>query len=100
MKKSRNYFRSMDSMYCYPLDTIIYNAKTWERLKVGDKIEVYEAVKIKVPQFLWCLKHGMSERGMCGKQCQDYKPRNGKSGCCKFVGNMYEHGAKVTIIID
>jgi len=26
----------------------------------------------------------------CGKFCSMYKPRNGKSGCCKYFRNLYE----------
>ena len=32
------------------------------------------------------------------KQCNDYEPRNGKSGCCRFyTTTLYIHGKKITL---
>jgi ABC-type uncharacterized transport system ATPase subunit len=63
------------------------------------ELTVYEAKRIKDKQFFYCKLHGMAERNnmTCGKKwCSEYKPKNGKSGCCKHVGNLYETGKAVT----
>ncbi len=36
----------------------------------------------------------------CGKECGDYEPRNGKSGCCRFRGYCYEAGPEFKLSID
>lgn len=33
---------------------------------------------------------GDKQEAWCGKFCQEYNPRNGKSGACKHYGNTYE----------
>lgn len=59
-----------------------------------------EAVKIKLKSYMYCKLHGMGESGMCGiKWCSDYKPRNGKSGCCNHLGSLYEEGKEITFKI-
>ena len=63
------------------------------------EITVFEAKKIKVNDFFYCKINGMGYRDdmTCGsKWCVDYVPRNGKSGCCKNTGNLYEKGKHVT----
>lgn len=36
----------------------------------------------------------------CGKWCVDYKPKNGKSGCCMHYGFCYEPGEPFLLRID
>jgi hypothetical protein len=36
----------------------------------------------------------------CGKVCDEYEPRNGKSGCCKHMSFCYEPGREYLLTID
>ena len=63
------------------------------------EITVFEAEKIRVDQYFYCKLYGMAERDnmTCGvKWCEKYQPRNGKSGCCKQIGHLYEIGKERT----
>ena len=91
------YFETLDSERCYSLEDIK------DRMRF-DNIEaktVYEAeIDRSVQDFFWCKAEGeVGEKGNCGKQCEDYKPRNGKSGCCKHWGHLYKtnENKKLTI---
>lgn len=97
--KTKLYFAKIDSERCYPIRHIIDCEKYWGARK-GDEITVFEAKEIKVPNFMFCKIYGSGEKGHCGKSCKDYTPLNGKSGCCKFIGKLYERGEKVTFVID
>ena len=64
------------------------------------ELTVHESVKTKIKGYMYCQLHGMGESGSCGvKWCRDYNPRNGKSGCCKHLGSLYEEGKEITIKI-
>lgn len=46
-----------------------------------------------VPSYYYCSEFdhvAEKEDGVCGKSCKKYKPRNGKSGICKFQGKAWE----------
>lgn len=63
------------------------------------EIEVYEAKRELGTTYFFCKAVGLvSEHGDgfddCGKSCDLYEPRNGKSGCCKHRGFCYEPGTK------
>jgi hypothetical protein len=58
------------------------------------EIILYEMKREFKTGFIWCsLLQECFENtdSMCGKVCEDYKPRNGKSGRCKYhdVGLTY-----------
>lgn len=62
--------------------------------------EATEAIPFKDPNFIWCNEYyEMGERGGCGKICDKYAPKNGKSGCCKHLGQLNEEGEKLIIKI-
>ena len=93
MKKEKFYFEKEDSEVCYT-----------ERYFVSEEIleaEVYEAIKYKSSDVFWCRTEcfcGDDSKDTCGKQCRNYEPRNGKSGCCKsYTKTLYMHGEKVTL---
>jgi len=89
------YFKSADSEMCHSLDVHIDEAK----MNGMEEIELFEAVPIKDANYFWCKANlAVGEKGECGKICNDYKPRNGKSGACRYYSNtLYERGEKVTI---
>jgi hypothetical protein len=64
--------------------------------------EVYKANRMIGQGVFFCTKHReCGEVGeSCGiNKCDDYKPRNGKSGKCKNSGYCYEVGEKILIKI-
>lgn len=79
------YFETEDSEIAYSIehfDTVL------ER-----PFELFEAVPCKVEGFFWCKAVGeCAEEGSCGKACDDYEPRNGKSGICRHKGRLYDKG--------
>lgn len=97
--KTNLYFRKINHDYYMNKKDIIDTEKFYGAKK-GDEITVFEARKVKRPMFRYCVHNGVIEVGICGRDCEIYEPRNGKSGCCKFLGKLYEPGDKVTIIID
>lgn len=99
MKKNKFYFESIDSEVCYTA------AHHLHFLAPGKEIEVYEAIKYKpsdkIKGVFWCGVNtfcGDDSSETCGKQCKQYEPRNGVSGCCKHHTTvLYYAGDKVTL---
>jgi hypothetical protein len=89
---SKYYFRTEDSEMCYTLDYLLEQAK-----EAGlTEIELLTAIPQKVEGMIWCRAvDGCGEKGECGKQCDSYKPRNGKSGICREQGRLYEPDKKL-----
>lgn len=86
------YFRSEDSENCYTLDHHLAEARE-EGLS---EIELFKAIPDIVDGFFYCRAVGeCSEEGHCGKECEDYAPKNGKSGMCRHKGKFHAHGEKV-----
>lgn len=77
-----------DEVWCAYLSTI----KTEMRDRELVEAKVFEAVKIKNDDgYIFCSSvFEWSERGDCGKWCNDYTPRNGKTGCCRYLRQGYE----------
>jgi hypothetical protein len=61
-----------------------------------DEIELIEAEMEAGTGYFYCTQYG--ECGIvgesCGKFCDEYKPRNGKNGRCRFSANTYEQTEK------
>lgn len=93
----KKYFKIEDDEHCFPLDYHIETAEPEEK-----EIILYEA-KMEVGEpYFWCSVHDLvGEVGEgCGKECEHYKPRNGKSGRCRFSKNCYSPIKKVKVIIN
>jgi len=96
MKNKQFYFKHSDSEICYQ-----ENHFTSE-LNVGESIQVFEAHSDRIGGgIFWCREYlfcGDDSSETCGRQCKDYEPRNGKSGCCRHYSTiLYVHGEKVTL---
>ena len=95
--KTKLYFGLDDDEFCYPKQHFL------EEMDIDDLtgLEVYEAEREGMSNFFWCKEYSFcAERGMadCGRECNEYEPRNGKSGCCKHHTNqVYGYGKKVII---
>lgn len=101
MKAKRFYFLSKDGELCYTLE-YVRSYMSWNEL---DSITIYPAIRTTVPNVFWCNKYelvGDKSEGSCGKECQGYKPKNGKSGCCIHCSRkMYEPSVEpITITLS
>jgi hypothetical protein len=86
--RKRFFFRQDDDT-CYTMETHLRYMKE----NHINAMDVYLAKRETGSDFFFC-KHfdevGEKAEGGCGKVCEAYQPRNGKSGACKFVGYVYE----------
>jgi hypothetical protein len=83
---TKYYFRTPDDDLCYKLSYHLSYAKE-EGLK---EIELYEAIKEDVPGYFFCRDvDAPAEDGDCGKKCDGYTPKNGKSGMCRHRMNKF-----------
>lgn len=95
---SKYYFINPEDELCYTKDYIL------DYMLENDikHLEVHEAVPIIGHDMGWCQEHVTiidKGEGFCGKGCQFYNPRNGKSGICSSLGRTYERGNKVKMEI-
>lgn len=97
MKAEKYYFEYTDSEICYPEDYFTDQMNYADLTEIG----VYEAIPERIKGVFWCKVEcfcGDDSRDTCGKQCRQYSPRNGKSGCCKhYTTKMYTHGNRVIL---
>lgn len=84
---SKFYFEKEGDEQCFPKEHFLDIGVT----------EVIEAVKTKVQDMMYCKIYGLGERGGCGKECWNYKARNGVKGMCKNQGNLYTYGKTVKL---
>lgn len=71
-----------------------------EHMKLNNltELEVNEAERLYIDCEAWCKVVGLpTEIGECGKQCEDYKPRNGKSGCCVHYSKVFYECSDKTV---
>ncbi len=77
---------------------------TGEMLERGyTEIKVYEAKREVGVDYFWCKLFeaiGDKNEGGCGKVCDSYKPRNGRSGCCMHRNYCYEYGEEFILTIE
>jgi len=89
------YFQKHDEN-CYPKQYHI----DYMKVMGIDEMEIFEAKRELGTGFFFC-KHfeEIGEVGeSCGRQCEKYKPMNGKSGRCIHHGFVYEQTEKVTVL--
>jgi hypothetical protein len=73
--------------FCAPISTWKAHMKA-ERIA---ELTLYEAKPERIEDAIWCNAVGAcGDRGNCGKVCDMYEPRNGKSGACRRLGRFYE----------
>ena len=74
--------------------------------QLGDLLEKDPKAEIIIEEFerdfgsgtMWCTENFETvenSKEVCGIDCPDYKPRNGKSGRCKFLDNTFKPTGKV-----
>jgi len=84
------YYFQKDDNRCYPLKRHLNNMKENDI----EEMVVFEAVRQTGSDYFYCkFFKEVGEVGEgCGKECEEYKPRNGKSGRCLHSGSIYEYG--------
>lgn len=97
MNSKRYYSRREDDELCYPLGHFIEKARI-----TGEKtIVLYEAIPDKDRGYFFCRAVGAvgvnDDVDGCGKNCDLYAPKNGKSGMCRHKGRCYTPTEKVTV---
>ena len=95
--KAKFYFQYNDSEMCYDED-YFQSIMDDEGL---NELEVFDAIPETIKGVFWCKEQmfcGDDTQDTCGKQCFDYEPRNGKSGCCKHHTHwLRTHGNKIEL---
>ena len=94
MKNPRLFFcEKIDDENCFSLqyfkDKLIEDELT--ELELADSVPLYG------DDCFYCKKFdmpGSSSQSNCGKDCKEYKPRNGKNGRCCFSGYCYTTGSR------
>lgn len=92
--KQKLYFTGEDDEMCFTLRYHLDNA----RLDGLTEIEFLEAIPDKDKSYFWCREYDevtMAEDYPCGKTCDGYAPRNGKSGICKHKSHCHTWGEKL-----
>lgn len=96
---SKYYFSDNKEEMCYTIkghkQQMIENRET-ERT-------VFEAEKSGENDWFYCIAIGYvgikpPQGDPCGRQCDLYEPRNGKSGCCKSFRKLYISSDKSRVI--
>ena len=84
----KKYFETPDSEFCHPKEVLLANGVT----------VAFEAKPVKGTGFFFCKEfQQVGEVGSCGRECESYKPRNGKNGICKNYRGVYEKGEEVQL---
>jgi len=90
------YFENDSAEICYNEDHFIDEMKD----NGITLIEIIKAEKVWMDEAFYCKHFGeVSERGVCGKGCKSYQPKNKISGCCNHLGQLYEHGKKIILVL-
>jgi hypothetical protein len=89
--------KEFDEERCYPLE----NLKSRGSLMGLRQITVTKAIPINDKDIFYCQAldfAGLKLEGECGKSCNSYSPKNGKSGMCRYQGKCYEPTGESQII--
>ena len=82
------YFSELNEEKCYTRKSML----DWMEGEGMVELKVYPAIMMTGENFFYCTVHefcGESGEG-CGKECEEYEPRNGKNGRCRYSNNCYE----------
>jgi hypothetical protein len=93
----RMYFEHKDSEFCFSKEYFIEKAK-----EAGlNEVELFLAEEEKIDGIFYCKEFQLiTESGICGKCCENYNPRNGRSGICKSKSNaLFYPSEKIKIKI-
>lgn len=94
---AKMYFIKYQEDECYDMPTI----KDMMKSDGISQMEVEEAEMSTGTGMFYCSalgEVGETSEGGCGKFCDKYKPRNGKSGRCRSHKNVYSPTGKVITV--
>lgn len=99
MRKIHLYFAPLISdEFAYTLERIKEKMLDFEL----NEVLAYKAVREYNSDFFYCKQFGevcAKHSFTCSKECKEYTPKNGKNGCCKYVGYLYVKGEELIISI-
>jgi hypothetical protein len=87
MKKLYFNAEESDPENCYTLEYWRWFL-SYEEVK---EVKLHPAIPEKIGDVFWCREYEAFydiEDKPCGKWCDGYKPRNGKSGCCVNLSHI------------
>ena len=86
-----------DSILAYPADLHLDEITGSE---VPER-RLYRARVEKGGNYFWCRAHyEVGEKGEgCGRQCDDYEPRNGRNGRCRYSAPCYEADRSEVLVL-
>lgn len=98
MSKPKLYFKSIDDIFCEPIEGILDEAK-FEGLSTITVLEADPDFDNK--DYIWCTHYGeVGERSSCKKAvCPYYESKSGR-GKCSNRGYLYSHGKEVTFDVE
>lgn len=101
MANKKYYFSNIDEENCWTKKYFLEEMKE----QGLTELQVNLAERVLRTNYFFCKAVGLvGEKGnefdLCGKNCDLYKPRNGKSGCCKHRGFCYEPGKEFILNIN
>lgn len=82
------YFPDFREEQCYPLS---YIKEMMQRAMIPSSVVTLAKIE-PCTSYFYCISEGEvteTDSKTCGKFCDAYKPRNGKSGRCRYHGNCY-----------
>ena len=90
----------MKLYFCKDIDERICSTKDyWLCEMETETVVLINAIRVNIADSFFCqYSNDVGEKGDCGKFCDVYQPRNGKSGCCKHHGFLYEQGTESYIL--
>jgi hypothetical protein len=95
------YFSEFDQTFAYEL----YIALDEMKKRGLSECKVYPAILVNNVDHFYCKAFDLvldkfPVGHFCGEKCDEYKPRNGKSGCCKHWGFCYTPGDEMILKRD
>lgn len=98
--KKQYYFKDTDAEICYTKESILADMKE-DGIK---EMKVFEAYPMTDNSVFWCKIDALcleQRNGICGNDCRNYDPCNGRSGCCKhYTKVLYYAGDEVTLKVE
>lgn len=98
--KQLYFCKEFNEAFAYDMDTL----KDMAKHEALNQITVTKAIPDPCKDHFYCKEFGfvaLKSQGECGKICEGYTPKNGKSGMCKFQGKCYEPiGESITVKIQ
>src|ERR1035437_1181161 len=96
MKKKLYFQDNVESEFCHPIEWY-FDYMIDNDLK---EVKLFEAKVERGTGYFYCKEFGEigESNDTCGRGCDKYQPRNGRSGICNHWGFLYEPSEKELIL--